>query len=230
MTGDAGPILGNTDGNQTDPQELAITTVQTAEPILPPFYIPSRGDGPLRQAEILSNVHQHRIALESLGSPDGLEIDPIDHELAIILSQDCDLEQDFKRRESIVREGGRIDELDDKLLPSVLLCEVGTERAIDDAIRPLGRTIRERFRQNHEERYQFLRGVDATDDAAAEGLEAMGIDFKRYFTIPTAELYAQLNGQCRRRCRLAPQYLEHFSTRFSNHLSRVGLPKNHHDD
>jgi hypothetical protein len=195
----------------------------------PVFYISSSLDTQLRQAEILSNVFQYKIAVESLGDPDGVEIEPVIHEFAIILSQDCDLEQDFKSREAIRASGASLDRLDDKLLPSVLMCEVATERAIDDAIRSQGNTIRQRFRKNQEERYQFLHAVAKSDDAAGDGLEAMGIDFKRYFSVPTAELYAQLKSGCNRRCRLAPQYLEHLSKRFTNHLSRVGLPKNHHE-
>ena len=90
-------------------------------------------------------------------------------------------------------------------------------------------TIRGKIFSEQSQRYQLLRAVESKDDALGIGLEAMGIDFKRYFTVPTAELYAQLERQCRRRCQLAPQYLEHFSMRFSNHLSRIGLPKNHHE-
>ena len=240
MNGDAGPNLGNADDdNQAGPQEpatelpvhqdLAVTLVETTELAVPAFYISSRALGPLRQSEILSNVHQHRITLESLNNPDGVEVDPIDHELSIIISQDCDLEQDFRRREELRANGGVLDRFDTKLLPSILLCEVSAEAAINAAVRGQ-RDSRQQFRQNKLERYQFLRAVEAMDDALGIGLEAMGIDFKRYFTVPTAELYAQLEGQCRRRCSLAPQYLEHLSIRFTNHLSRVGLPKNHDDE
>ena len=121
MNGDAGPALGNTDRNQADPQEPvtvltvhqepAATLAEVAAPVLPPFYVASRAEGPLRQAEILSNVHQHKIALESLSNPEGIEVDPIDHELTIILSQDCDLEQDFKRREELRVNGTAADTL-----------------------------------------------------------------------------------------------------------------------
>ncbi|MGC2162787.1 MAG: hypothetical protein WA634_12810 [Silvibacterium sp.] len=235
MNGDPAQALENTDGNhagEAEPvtelpvhQELAVTPPEASASGQPTFYIPSTANGQLRQAEILSNVYQHRITPETLNDPNGAELDRIDHLLAIILSQDCDLEQDFKRREA----GANLSSLDPKLLPTILLCEVSTDGAIVAAIRSQGDPGRQQFYQNKLERYQFLRAVEARDDALGSGIEAMGIDFKRYFTVPTAELYAQLAGQCRRRCRLAPQYLEHFSMRFSNHLSRIGLPRNHHE-
>jgi len=173
-------------------------------------------------------VHQHKVTLESLNNPDGVEVEPIDHELAIIVSQDCDLERDFRRREELRVSGTEQDRTDTHLLPSILFCEVYPDATLQGIVRGQNDS-RQQFRQNKLERYQFLRAVEAKDDELGIGLDAMGIDFKRYFTVPTAELYVQLEGQCRRRCRLGPQYLEHFSIRFSNYLSRIGLPKNHHD-
>lgn len=195
----------------------------------PAFYVPSTQGGPFRQSEILSNVLQYCIAVESLGDEEGLDLVPVLHGLAIIVSQDCDLEQDFKQRQRVTEAGETVDREDDKLLPCVLLCEVATAKAILESIGNQGRTIREKFRKNHEDRYQYLREVEPTQDAEGCGIDAMGIDFKRYFTVPTQELYEQLKQGCQRRCRLGPQYLEHLSDRFTNHLSRVGLPRNHHD-
>ncbi len=55
----------------------------------------------------------------------------------------------------------------------------------------------------------------------------MGIDFKRYFTIAAAEVYAQLKIKAQRRCRLRSPYLEHLSNRFGHYVSRVALPREH---
>lgn len=192
----------------------------------PPFYIASPKSGPFLQTEILSGVIEYRLALDSISSPDGLEFESITHSYAIIVSQDCDLSQDYSRREKLKREGLSPEAVDEKLLPRILLCEVSPESAISGAMQ--GMTVRDRFRQNKEERYQFLKAVESQYDAENCGIEAMGIDFKRYFSVPTGELYTQLQCDCRRRCRLAPQYLEHFSRRFTNHLSRVALPSDHH--
>jgi hypothetical protein len=193
----------------------------------PRFYIASPVDGPFLQTEILSEVTEYRLITDSPVTDEG-EFVPIIHKLAIIVSQDCDLEQDYHRRRELKESGQVTDAEDEKLLPSILLCEVASESAITDALRVQGRTVRDRFRQNKEERYQFLKAVEAKFDAENSGIEAMGIDFKRYFSVPTEELYVQLSGGCKRRCSLAPHYLEHFSRRFTNHLSRVALPKDHY--
>jgi hypothetical protein len=192
----------------------------------PLFYIASPSDGPLLQTEILSSVTEYRLVLESISSDDGPWFESITHQYAIIVSQDCDLEQDYRHRAKLKAEGKPLEAEDEKLLPNVLLCVVGPESAISSAMK--GTTLRERFKQNKEERHQFLKAVEAEFDAEKSGIEAMGIDFKRYFSVPTEELYAQLSGDCKRRCSLAPQYLEHFIRRFTNYLSRVALPKDHH--
>ena len=207
------------------PADGGVGLVATSEP---QFYIASLADGSFLQTEILSDVTEYRLIADSILSDEGLEIVPIIHKLAIIVSQDCDLEQDYHRRRELKESGQVTDAEDEKLLPSILLCEVASESAIAAALKVQGRTVRERFRQNKEERYQFLKAVEAKADAEKSGIEAMGIDFKRYFSVPTEELYAQLRGDCKRRCSLGPHYLEHFSRRFTNHLSRVALPKDHH--
>lgn len=196
--------------------------------IYPPFYIRSQPGGPIRQGEILSNVLQHKINTESIGHPELTEVDQVIHVLAIVLSQDCDLEQDFTARQRLSEAGAFADPLDERLLPNILLCFLATEGSILATL-PAGTTIRNRFWQNKEDRYQFLRGVEPNQDAQNAGIPGLGIDFRRYFTVPTDELYRQLDFSCVRRCRLAPQYLEHLSCRFANFLSRVGLPRNHRD-
>jgi hypothetical protein len=189
-------------------------------------YAPSLKNGPFRQGEILSNVFQYR-AFEPT-SAEGAFIQPLQYELAIVVSHDCDLDQDFTLRAKIAEGSADYAAHKDNLLLSILLCPVSPEQAITDAIRSQGRTVRDRFRQNKEERYQFLRALDPEFDALHTGLSAMGIDFRRYFTLFTDELYGQLQTGCQRRCRLVSPYLEHLSRRFTNHLSRVGLPLDHH--
>ena len=219
---DAAIAVAESDLSHADNTQL--TTVESTEP---PVYIRSVENAPIRQGEILSNVMQHKVFFESLADPGGLEVQPVIHDYAIVLSQDCDLEQDFNVRQAILAAGATPDPMDDKLLPNVLLCFLATESSMSATLP--GRDIRKRFKQNKEDRYQYLRAVEPADDAEDQGLQALGIDFRRYFTVPTDELYAQIGSDCLRRCRLAPQYLEHLSCRFANFLSRVGLPRNHDD-
>jgi len=114
----------------------------------------------------------------------------------------------------------------DPSLPNVLLCEVSSATELKGAV-PLGKDIWKRIIQNKDERYQFLQGVPPLLDATKEGLPELGIDFRRYFGIPTDELYEQFNLRARRRCRLISPYKEHFMNRYAHFIARVALPSDH---
>ena len=82
--------------------------------------------------------------------------------------------------------------------------------------------------QNKNERYQCIESVPSEQDSAGEGLAALGIDFKRYFTLPTDELYKRIAlGLVRRRCRLKTPYAEQLASRFFYFQSRIALPQDH---
>ena len=153
------------------------------------IYSRSFGAEPLRQGEVLSAVLQRRQTLRSLLPEVKPEIAVIEHPYAILLSQDCDLEKDFKYRSETNAE--QLDDRSDKILPSVLLCEVLTVEELVASV-PKGKDIWKRIIQNKDERYQVLEQVPLRDDAVEKGLPALGIDFKRYFSIPTDEIYVQL--------------------------------------
>jgi hypothetical protein len=181
---------------------------------------PGAGDC-LRQSEILSNVVRIRLDLATLET-DAPGITTVIHELAVVMTQDCDLEQDLK-----VRIAGQ---QSDKILPNVLFCNVATAEALRGTPKTTGINYEmwKRISQNKDERYHFLQAVDASCDAQQIGLPEIGIDFKRYFSIPTDELYRRLEmGEAKRRCVLASPYLEHLSSRFTYFLSRVALPEEH---
>src|SRR6185312_5761394 len=81
---------------------------------------------------------------------------------------------------------------------------------------------------NKDERYHFLQNIRQCEDAAGQGISALGIDFKRYLTIATDELYRRVElGECQRRARLQTPYAEHLSARFCYYQSRVALPRDH---
>lgn len=185
---------------------------------------------PLRQCEFLSDVvHTHLDLNPLIGGR--IEVQEKVYPYAVILTQDCDLTQDFDARRAVVGEPNptKRDALSrsDKIIPSVLLCQVlaaqeqrGADKITSD--------IWTRIRQNKDERYHFLQAVDASCDPRQEDLPELAIDFKRYFTVPTDELYWRIDaGQTRRRCLMASPYLEHLSTRFAYFLSRVALPEDH---
>ncbi|MGH7173120.1 MAG: hypothetical protein ACRELF_00090 [Gemmataceae bacterium] len=173
----------------------------------------------LRQGEILSDVPQFRFDVATLGTatPFG---EPMYHPYAVILSQDCDLDQDFNVRQKQI--------VSDKLLPSVLFCEVATAEELFSRVKALGSKLWDRIRINKDERYHFLQKAEADSDALGQGMPELGIDFKRYFAISTDEIYKRVEmGEAKRRCVLVSPYLEHLSSRFAYFLSRVALPQDH---
>ncbi len=184
------------------------------------YRISSIGPGfSLRQGEILSELPQFRFDAATLGSEAPLG-EAMYHPYAVILSQDCDLEQDFNVRQKKI--------VSDKLLPSVLFCEVATAEELFSRVKALGSKLWDRIRINKDERYHFLQAVDGSCDAQQVGLPELGLDFKRYFTLPTDELYQRIeNGEAKRRCILVSPYLEHLSSRFAHFLCRVALPEDH---
>ena len=192
------------------------------------MFVPSPADVicALRQGEILSNVVELQFVLDdSIGTTGRLELeaDAIQHPFAIIVSQDCDLEQDFKFRFNYV--GNVRHEL-----PSILFCQAGDV----DEFKKSGlykslfdsRTFEGDFKKNNAFRFHFIQGIQAEFDACNQGLPELGMDFKRYFSLPTAEVYHRIMlTHTYRRSVLQSPYREHFSYRFYNFNNRIALPE-----
>ena len=193
------------------------------------IYEPSYG-GALRQAEVLSAVKQVKRIVST--ETDSIPIDLINHPFAIIVSQDCDLDLDFKARNEVVGPNNKIVG-PGKKLPNILLCEVATAEELFTSGRDSGdinSKIWTHIRTNNDMRYHFFQAAEPNLDSVGLGLPELAVDFKRYFSIPTDDLYAQLvdsHDPIQRRLRLKNPYCEHFCTRFSFFLSRIALPDPH---
>ena len=181
------------------------------------IYTPSSLGGPLRQGEVLAGLIQARLRTDTIAT-EGPIVVMIEHPLAIVMSQDCDLDWDFRARFETPAPG--------RLIPNILFCEVMEASRLRGAT-GINSAIWRRIEQNKDERYQFLQGILPEQDALGEGLPELGLDFKRYFTIPTDEVYVRLQISAQRRCRLISPYREHLSTRFYGFQSRVALPADH---
>lgn len=196
------------------------------EPERQPVYKPAGAQGRLWQGEILENVIQIKPTIESIEAnvEGALEVNPVIHELVVVMSQDCDLEQDYIRR-SAGNQG---------TLPNVMLCEAYRAEVLRTQVRErdqLGsRDWKRGIAQNQNERFHYLQRVDPSEDLQREGLTALALDFKNYFTLPTDELYARLTRGIRRRCRLSTPYVEHLAHRFFKFQSRIALPRDHEID
>jgi len=187
-------------------------------------YSPSRA-GPLRQGEVLSGLRQVVPVAGSIF--ENLRVDIIEHRFAVILSQDCDLEQDFNARAALKREPEKYLVHSRRQLLNVLFCDaVPTDELKTQINDP---RVWEPAVQNRNERFQFLRAVKPEQDSLGEGIPTgLGLDFKRYFSVLTEEVYAQAEHLNNRRRVLVTPYAEHLSVRFAFYQSRIPLPKPHH--
>ena len=152
------------------------------------------------------------------------QVSPVQYGLALIMTQDCDLAQDWSKR------GGQPNTETD--LPCVLVCRAVTaESAFSGEERLKGKDLQRPIRNNKNERYQYLAEVPKTADGKTQGRVAMVVDFKALFTIRTAELYRQLRAGASpppRRFRLETPWAEHLQCRFANYHARIGLPRDHY--
>ncbi len=182
----------------------------------------------LRQGEILSNLVQIRINPDSINTS---HVDehvsysgtPFVHPFAIIISQDCDLNQDYFFR---FHKRGK----ERLTLPSIVFCEVTKAEHLVHGDRNATvfqeGAIRQDYRNNNDFRFHFIQAVPKSLDGADDGLPELGIEFKRYFTLPTDEVYRRIDlKQAQRHCRLLSPYREHFINRFYNYNNRVALPE-----
>lgn len=152
----------------------------------------------------------------------GREVKISDRELsyAVVLTQDCDLEQDYRNRS----DSGRKD--NDKYLQSILLCPAyqaeqlhqGTHLAEQALTMQSFNTDRwKSIRSNNVYRYHYLSAYPDFQ------IPELVIDFKHYLTIPRDVLYdpdlprSYLGS-------ISELFRENLSTRFSQYLCRIGLP------
>jgi hypothetical protein len=190
------------------------------------FYTPSR-DGPLRQGEILTGLR--RVVPEPGSAFRELKADILEHRFAVILSQDCDLEQDFSARYETKGDENpqQLADREQRKLSCVLFCDAIPIDELSGRIN--NKRVFEFANKNKNERYQFLREVKGEEDAHLEGIPTgLGLDFKRYFCLTADDVYAQISILKNRRAVLQTPYAEHLSVRFFAYQFRIALAKEHH--
>lgn len=173
------------------------------------------------QGDILKNVDY----IERADVIDGyVEISKIRYPYVIVLSQECDLTQDYAvRTKSEDKKGSQ-----DKLLRSMIVAPMynfdhfkmgqhysnfGYQMATDYS-NP--KTAQKTLTQNNNPRYHFLEFDESIPVVASV------IDFKHFFTVDIATLYTK--KQEHYVCSLDPLFRERVSQRFANYLARIGLP------
>lgn len=173
--------------------------------------------GPIRQGEIISGLPQVKLDLIGIEAGEyriNLEV----HPFVIVTSQDCDLNWDYQAAhgEPSAPYGSQV--------PNILCC-----MAIEaDKLRQNSQLNSSKWRRvikDDEERYQIINEVRPEEDAVGSGLPQLGVDFKRYFTVPAEEMYFRLrSGEAVKRCKMVSPFLEYFIRRFNNYQSRIALP------
>ena len=153
-------------------------------------------------------------------SSNAYEISKVHLPYIIVMTQDCDLEWDFNNRS----EPATVKH--DKYLQTILVCPAynAEDFKVGDHLKSNGLKMQEwnskdykQIKQQNNARFYFLEQNQALQ------VPQLIVDFKHYYTIPRDVLYKVY----------AEHYLatfnklfrESLSQRFSNHLSRIGLPE-----
>lgn len=191
------------------------------------IYQASDKASPLRQGEILTGVVQYNPVVDEipLKLQDSQEVPftPVIHPYAIVITQDCDLDWDYKARGSSTSNPA-------KLLNSVVLCEVGTAEAIRSTD-GMNRKEWELVAAHRHERFYFFEKILPECEIEQEGLDELTADFKKFFGIDAATLYRQIElGIAKRRTVLASPYLEHCPRRYHSFHGRVALPSQYESE
>lgn len=171
----------------------------------------------LRQGEIVTGVVQYNPVIDEIPKElQELSFTPIIHPYSIVITQDCDLDWDYKAR--------GINNNPAKLLNSIVLCEIGTAESIRSTD-GMNRKEWELVVAHRHERFYFFEKIPPECEVEQEGLPELTADFKRVFGIDASTLYRQIElGMVKRRAILASPYLEHFSRRYHSFHGRVALP------
>jgi len=178
-------------------------------------------EGGLRQGELISDLTV--LSVFDAETTDAAELiaEQITIPLAIVITQDCDLDWDFRNRSC---DG---EKKPDKEVPWIMFCEVSPAAEIR-GLQFVNSGKWRSIKTNKDERFQFFESVPSSFDLREDGLAEMCLDFKRCFSMVTSSVYSQIRcGHANRRTRLTSPYLEHFSSRIFYYHSRVGLPADH---
>lgn len=192
-----------------------------------PIYKASDSKSPLRQGEILTNITQYKPTNFNDESSTDIDFQPLIHPYAIIVTQDCDLDWDYKAR---FNDDQKLEISSPKFLNSIILCEIDTAEKIRKIEETKGKKLLNSRDWNlvsshRHERFYFFEKIPSDFELEKEGLPELTTDFKKVFGISPEFLYHQIeSGDVKRRSILVSPYLEHFSKRYYNFHSRVALP------
>jgi hypothetical protein len=169
------------------------------------------------QGDILRDVEYIEYVCEKAGV---VEISKISFPVAVVLTQDCDLEQDYKLRKNNTST-------QDKLLMSVLMAPLYNAEHVycGEHLSDLGITMAsinkkktpgDFLRNNERSRYHYL------EFPANVPIVPSVVDFKHYFSCNLN--YLRQLKETHFICALFPLFREQIAHRFASYLARIGLP------
>lgn len=167
----------------------------------------------LRQGQLLRGIVEFRSNVAHTVDEPSLEV--LEHPLAVVLTADCDLEQDFNARSEPFEAGNR------RILPGVLFCDLFQEEQIRPDFVGLS-DIWKRAVHNQDERYHCLG--EALVAGSNQSLPKFLLDFKRTMIIPSAAVYGSLAvGAIVPVACVSGEYLYDLMHRFFTFQSRIGV-------
>ncbi len=173
------------------------------------------------QGDIIREVE----CIEGVSEKDGIiELSKVVFPLVIVLTQDCDLEQDYKLQRDHEKK------VKDKLLLSVLVAPLynATHVVLGEHLSQLkigmepinwNKTPGKFLKNNDRPRYHYLEFPDDINVVPSI------IDFKHYFSVNAS--YLSQHKKSNYVCTLSSLYREDVLQRFAAFLSRIGLPDIH---
>lgn len=182
-----------------------------------------RNDGQIHQGDSYRDIDY----IEYAEIVDGrVEISKIHYQYVMVLSQECDLTQDYtERRKDPSQQAVTFD----KLLQSVIVVPMFNFEQFKDGshLSNLGFTMAKDYSnikktpaktlmQNNNPRYHYM------DFGEEIPVVPSVMDFKRFFTVDINTLYRLKESQYV--CSVDELFRERVSQRFANFLSRIGLP------
>jgi hypothetical protein len=180
-------------------------------------YCGIRTNDALRQGEILHDLTYYGVGFDAENQQTPF-LASGDISYAVIMTPDCDLWQDFRSTSN---------DKDSKLF-SILLFGAEESSQVKQRLN-YNKAVWDRVENNQLEQFQFLDEIAPGDGIVPGGTPKLVIDFKRYFTLPTKEIYRQLRfpndvRPCQRLCRLTDLWRENLQRRAMSYMQRVGLP------
>lgn len=152
----------------------------------------------------------------------------------LVLTQDCDLDQDY-------RSSSSEEDKEDKILESILVCPMfhlndvllwTHVKIINDEWKTVIKKmvtiwgeLKRNLLKNNLDRYYLIKSYS---DSWKLIISDLVVDFKFFITIPRTEIYSRYKENYV--CSVWELFRENISRRFANYLSRIWLPELREDE